>query len=156
MEIEKVHTDLTAEQLNQNAKQKELHKGLKETFHGTDNAALIFAHLLDIARPILKSFHSDMYHDAMYLQAADLTKEQVFFFLVGENGTTWADNYAQAISLSQCNRPHIFRLSYKKHPSMKNAFILTVKKQAGLYGRMPEQPEYNVMPVTASQLPEDN
>ena len=159
MEIEKVHTDLTAEQLNQNAKQKELHKGLKETLHGTDNPALIFAHLVSIATPILEAFHSDLYYDAMYLQAADLTKEQTFFYLVGKNGTTWADNYAQAISLSQHGRPHIFRITYKKateYKYSKDVFTLTVKKVAGLYGRMPKQPEYNVMPRTLSQMQEDN
>lgn len=140
MVIEKVHSDLTAEQLNQNAKQKELHKGLRETLHGTDNQALIFAHLVSIATPILKSFHSDLYYDALYLQAADLTKEQTFFYLVGENGTTWADDYAQAITLSQHSRPHIFRLTYKKDTEYKYAvvFTLTVKKVAGMYGRMPE------------------
>jgi len=157
MEIEKVHTDLTAEQLNQNAKQKELHKGLKLTLHGTDNPALIFAHLVNVAMPILEAFHSDLYYDAMYLKEADLTKEQIFFYLVGKNGTTWADNYAQAISLSQHGRPHIFRLTYKKsaeYKYSKDVFTLTLKKVAGLYGRTPKQPEYNVMPPTHNA--EDN
>ncbi len=159
MNIEKVHSDLTAEQLNQNAKQKELHKGLKETLHGTDNPALIFAHLVSIATPILEAFHSDLYYDAMYLQAADLTKEQTFFYLVGKNGTTWADNYEQAISLSQHGREHIFRITYKKsteYKYSKDVFTLTVKKVAGLYGRTPKQPEYNVMPRTETQMQEDN
>lgn len=141
MEIEKAHTDLTAEQLNQNAKQKTLHKGLSETMHGTDNESAIFSHLVSIATPILEAFHCDLYYDAMYLQAADLTKEQTFFYLVGKNGTTWADNYAQAISLSQHGRPHIFRITYKKskeYKYSKDVFTLTLKKVAGPYGRMPE------------------
>lgn len=140
LNLEKVHSDLTAEQLNQNAKQAVLHteQHTQTLYDGNQNAQFIFAHLVQIAMPILEAYYSDLYHDAQYLEAADLEKPQTFFYLVGKNGTTWADNYEQAISLSKHGRPHIFRLKYAKHPRLKKAFTLKVKKVAGLYGLTPE------------------
>lgn len=142
MNIEKVYSDLTAAQLNQRSKQKQLHKqevdNLRPTTMYGNDPQVIFAALVRIATPILEDFHSDLYWDVVRLQELDLTIEHTLFYLVGKNGTTWADNYAQAISLSKHGRPHIFRILYKRHDTLNKCFTFTIEKVAGLYGITPE------------------
>lgn len=53
--------------------------------------ALIMGELVKLAAPYVKQYHSDFYHDAIWLQA-NIRGECEFYYSFNENGTCISDN----------------------------------------------------------------
>jgi hypothetical protein len=52
--------------------------------------AIIFEKMMELALPIVKSYRSDLYHDAIFLENLE-NRPTVFYYMIRETGTTITD-----------------------------------------------------------------
>jgi len=131
MNLEKVHSDLTAVQLNQKA--KAAWSTLRRTLYSPkQNPQYVFGYMAEIAFPILEAYHSDLYHDVENLQARNWGEAQVFYYCVGKCGTNVMDKLSDAKALQRHGRENVYKFTYTHHPKFKEIFQLTIE-------RMPDQ-----------------
>lgn len=131
MNLEKVHSDLTADQLNQKA--MAAWSTLRRTLYSPrQNPQYVFGYMAEIAFPILEGFHSDLYHDVENLQTRNWEEAQVFYYCVGKNGTNVMDKLSDAESLQRNGRENVYKFTYTHHLKFKEIFQLLIE-------RMPNQ-----------------
>jgi len=131
MNLQKVHSDLTADQLNK--KRWDAWTPKRRTLYKPhQNPQYVFGCMAEIAFPILEAYHSDLYHDAENLQARNWKEAQVFYYCVGKNGTNVADKLSDAEALQGYGRENVYKFTYTHHPKFKEIFQLVIE-------RMPSQ-----------------
>lgn len=59
----------------------------RDTTDVAKSVQLVFGHLFRIAAPIVKWYHSDLYHDAMWLREYMVGESFTFLWSVDEDGT---------------------------------------------------------------------
>jgi len=131
MNLGKVHTDLTAVQLNQKA--KVAWSTLRRTLYKPrQNPQYVFGYMAEIALPILEAYHSDLYRDVENLQTRNWEEAQLFYYCVGKNGTNVMDKLSDAEALQRHGRENVYKFTYTHHPKFKEIFQLVIE-------RMPSQ-----------------
>jgi len=130
MNLEKVYTDLSPAQ--REARRQPAYFTRLQTFYPKQDknmtAQFVFGTMVEIAIPILKSYHSDLFHDVEELQKRNWKKTQTFFYCVGPCGTQIVDKLSDAKMLQGYGREHTYMFRYVSHPTLKGCFQLIVEE----------------------------
>lgn len=130
MGIEKVHTDMTAVELNEKAwaafgdMRPHTHVLSKPDL----NPQAVFGYMVELAMPILEAYHSDLYHDVENLQERNWENAQIFYYCFGKCGTNILDKLSTARMVQKHGREYLYKFTYTYHPRFKDVFQLTIER----------------------------
>jgi len=131
LKLEKVHSDLTAVQLNELAFNFWSRK--EHTLFNLDiTPQTIFGYMVELALPIVESYFSDLYHDVEEIQRRDWSNPQIFYYCIGPCGTNMVDNRTEAEMYQGHGRETAYKMTYTYHPKYKKAFQLIIERLPNL------------------------
>lgn len=128
MNLEKVHTDLQAEQLLLPPDSETDFLPRAHLLRPDLAPQQVFECFVKIASRIVEAYQSDLYYDAQKLGEQDWENEVTLWYAVGDCGTNLYETMSPANAMRKHGRPHVYQVIYRRSEKLPKYFNLTIRK----------------------------